>query len=146
MFLGKEQIFNPSLSPLEKLYIFIFGMPIVGLRIRCRNVLSLIPADKQYKKILDAGSGSGSGVLTFALCRRFKNGQVTGYDLNSEEISVSKKIAKKAAYKNVSFQNIDIETMNKERYFDLIICVDILEHIENDMGAMNKLACTISQR
>lgn len=143
MFLGKEQIHNPSLSLIEKIYVFIFGMPIVGLRIRCRNILSLIPTDRAYKKILDAGSGSG--VLTFELARRFRNAQVTGYDLSSEEISVSKVIADKVGYQNVSFQNTNIETMDEERSFDLIVCVDILEHLEKDMEALVKLTSALTE-
>ncbi|SLM33144.1 putative Trans-aconitate 2-methyltransferase [Desulfamplus magnetovallimortis] len=137
MFLGKEQIYNPSISLLEKLYVFLFGMPIVGLRIRCRNILSLIPKNRDYKNILDAGSGSG--VLTFELARKFKNSQVTGFDLDPEEIGISEAIVVRAGYQNVLFKNTDIETMNEKECFDLIICVDILEHIEDDLSALKKL-------
>lgn len=143
MFLGKEQIYNPSLSLLEKAYVFLFGMPIIGLRIRCRNILSLIPENQNYQRILDAGSGSG--VLTFAIARKFKNAKVTGFDLNQEEIDISKKIAEKCGYDNINFKNIDIETMDMDNYFDLIICVDILEHIENDVNALSKLYSALAK-
>ena len=143
MFLGKEQIYNPSLSLLERAYVFIFGMPIIGLRIRCRNILSLIPENKNYQRILDAGSGSG--VLTFAIARKFKQAKVTGFDLNQEEIDISKKIAEKNGYDNINFKNIDVETMDNDNCFDLIICVDILEHIQNDISALNKLYAALAE-
>lgn len=144
MFLGKEQIYNPTLSLLEKVYVFIFGMPIIGLRIRCRNILSLISKNKKgYKNILDAGSGSG--VLTFELARNFKNSKLIGFDLNCDEISISKSIAQKTNVKNVSFEQVNIETMNICNYFDLIVCIDILEHIENDSLALKKLYKSLSE-
>ena len=57
--LGFEQIHNIEYSFSEKIYIAVFGMPIVGLRIRARNIFALIPSDRNYDNILDAGSGSG---------------------------------------------------------------------------------------
>lgn len=137
MFLGKEQIHNPSLSLLEKTYVFFLGMPIIGLRIRCRNILSLIPDNIAYQKILDAGSGSG--VLTFALSRKFKHATITGIDLNQEEIDISKQIAIRTGCDNITFEKNDVETMDMNNSFDLIICVDILEHIEDDTNALRKL-------
>jgi hypothetical protein len=59
MYLGKEQIHNPGYSKIEKCYILLFGMPIIGLRIRARNIFALIPSSHEYRNILDAGSGTG---------------------------------------------------------------------------------------
>ncbi len=55
MLLGSEQIFNPNYSTIEKIYIAMFGMPIIGLRIRARNIFSLIPKNKKYRHIFPCG-------------------------------------------------------------------------------------------
>jgi cyclopropane fatty-acyl-phospholipid synthase-like methyltransferase len=136
MFTGKEQIHNPSLSLIEKCYVFLFGMPIIGLRIRCRNILSLIP-DKPYRHILDAGSGSG--VLSFALGRKFSQAHITGLDLDPDAIKVSRAIASSIGCTRINFINHDIETFEPENQYDLIICIDILEHIKDDQAALRNL-------
>lgn len=138
MILGFEQIYNPNYSVIEKLYIAIFGMPIIGLRIRARNVFSLIPTDKLYRNILDAGSGPG--VFSFELARRFPAANVLGVDLQSKSIKACKKIAEKISCKNVRFSQIAVEEINASNSFDLIICIDILEHVVDDDGFLSKLS------
>jgi SAM-dependent methyltransferase len=137
MLIGKEQIYNPEFSKIEKAYIFIFGMPIIGLRIRARNVFSLIPVSHNYRNILDAGSGPG--VFTFELGRRFPNASVLGIDFLKESINACRHIANQIEAPNVEFQLKKIETLQKNGFFDLILCVDILEHVQNDVAALQSL-------
>jgi len=137
MLIGKEQIYNPEYSKIEKAYIFIFGMPIIGLRIRTRNVFSLIPVSHNYRNILDAGSGPG--VFTFELGRRFPSAHVTGIDLLKKSINACRHIANQIEAPNVEFQLGKIEALPKNGLFDLILCVDILEHVQNDVAALQSL-------
>lgn len=144
MILGREQIYNPDLNGLEKLYIAVFGMPVVGLRIRGRNLFSLIPDKTIFRRILDAGSGPG--VFSFALARRFPRAMVTGIDRQPESIAACRHIADKSGISNVTFQQSNIEEIPSNNYYDLVVCIDILEHIENDEAALKclHLACTNS--
>ena len=137
MLLGSEQRHNPDYSPLEKAYIALFGMPIVGLRIRARNIFSLIPADRHYKRLLDAGSGTG--VISFKMGRRFPEANVLGVDLNEDAVRIGNYISNKIKSTNVKFRKSAIEDLDEKDQFDLIVCVDILEHIENDLKAIKVL-------
>jgi SAM-dependent methyltransferase len=137
MLLGREQIYNPNYSNFEKTYIALFGMPVVGLRIRGRNIFSLIPKGKKYRKILDAGSGPG--VFSFELGRQFPDAEILGIDLLPEAIAACKTIAEKTRLTNVDFAKVSIEQIKDKNIFDLIICVDILEHIEDDQAALGRL-------
>jgi 2-polyprenyl-3-methyl-5-hydroxy-6-metoxy-1,4-benzoquinol methylase len=137
MFLGREQIHHPDYSILEKAYIALFGIPIVGLRIRARNVFSLIPTGRSYKCILDAGSGPG--VFSFELGRRYPNARIIGIDLLKDSIAACEHIASKLNMKNLEFQQVAIEQLLHEDFFDLIVCVDILEHIQEDFAALKGL-------
>ena len=137
MLLGKEQIYNPGYSKLEKVYIFLFGMPIIGLRIRARNIFDLIPSSRNYKNILDAGSGPG--VFSFELGRRFPDAHVLGIDLLESAIDVCRKIADRSKASNVTFIQKDIESLKENNFFDLILCVDILEHVKDDLKALKAL-------
>jgi SAM-dependent methyltransferase len=137
MLLGKEHIHNPAYSKLEKAYIFLFGMPIIGLRIRARNIFSLIPASHNYRNILDVGSGPG--VFSFELARCFPNARILGIDLLEESIDVCTHIANKIWAVNVEFRREQIETLQEKNVFDLVVCVDILEHIEDDIHALRRI-------
>lgn len=132
--LGREQIHNPTYSLIEKAYIWLFGMPIVGLRIRARNIFSLIPDSRDFKNILDAGSGSG--VFSFELARRFPDAKITGVDPLAETIRQCNFIAEKIAVKNIEFREGLLEELPREQRFDLIISVDMLEHISDDTGIL----------
>lgn len=112
-------------------------MPVVGLRIRARNVFSLIPMDRAYHRIMDAGSGPG--VLTFQLARRFPEARVLGVDILDESVRACRAIAEKVGQKNIAFQKDRIENLEQKNTFDLVLCVDILEHLEDDVMALRGL-------
>ena len=136
--LGQEQIYNPNFSFVERLYIRVFGMPVIGLRIRGRNVFSLIPQDREFSTILDAGSGPG--VFTFELARRYPLAQVLGIDMLPEPLDSCKTIAEKAGVDNVTFEKNTIEELSKKNgRYDLVLCIDILEHINDDETALKSL-------
>lgn len=135
--LGNEQIYNPDYSALEKLYILLFGVPIIGLRIRGRNVFSLIPRDRAYRRILDAGCGLG--VFSFELGRRFPRAEVLGVDLLDDLVQKCRQIAQRSRVDRVSFRRESVEGLAEENVFDLITCVDLLEHVEDDLSALRSL-------
>ena len=137
MLLGKEQIYHPGYSRIEKAYINLFGMPIIGLRIRARNVFSLVPPSRNYRNILDAGSGSG--VFAFELGRRFPDARVLGIDLLKEAIDFCRHIADQTGAANIEFYREHIESLQEKNTFDLILCIDILEHVEDDLSALKAL-------
>lgn len=119
-------------------------MPIVGLRIRARNVFSLIPRHRKFKYILDAGSGPG--VFAFELARRFKGAMVTGIDIEKNAVDVSNQIAEKLDLKNICFKKSSIENISIKNRYDLIICIDILEHIKDDDKAIQNLYSALSEK
>jgi 2-polyprenyl-3-methyl-5-hydroxy-6-metoxy-1,4-benzoquinol methylase len=137
MTLGREQRYHLGRSTMESAYILLFGIPIVGLRIRARNVFGLIPKDREYRRILDVGSGPG--VFAFELGRRFPQASVLGIDPLEETIKACSLIAKKIQAVNIRFRKASIDQILEENTFDLILCVDILEHIDNDIEALIKI-------
>ena len=132
--LGTELRYSTDFSPLERLYIKIFGVPINGLRIRARRILPLI-TDK-YKYILDAGCGPG--VFTFEMAKRFPKSTVTGVDIEDSLLASNSQIAEKLYLDNCRFEHIDLTGMEESERFDLILSVDNLEHIEDDDNALRR--------
>jgi hypothetical protein len=54
MVIGRKQRFHPHLSFFERMYIAFFGAPILGLRIRVRNVGHVISKARKRNKLFYA--------------------------------------------------------------------------------------------
>ena len=80
--------------------------------------------------VLDAGSGLGQ--YTWYLTRKFPHWQITAIDIKKEEIESCKAFFEKENKKNVSFETRDLTTYVAPDAFDLILSVDVMEHIEDD--------------
>lgn len=141
MIIGREQRHHPEYSLLERMFINILGIPVVGLRIRARNLLQLLPEIPGTVDILDAGSGPG--VITFLLAAKYTKARITGIDISSEEINNCRAIAAKGNFDNTSFEQSDISDITWQDRFELAVCVDILEHIENDQSAIDSLCSAL---
>lgn len=118
------------------MYIAVFGAPIVGLRIRVRNVSHLLSQQYRPKRVLDAGSGPG--VMTFLLQQRYPDATVVGIDLDAGEIAVCQAIARRENRK-VQFAVADLRALPWSEQFDLVICLDILEHLDDDDRGLHEL-------
>lgn len=84
-----------------------------------------ITIDKTYK-ILDAGSGEGAP-LTLVQARRFKNCDFVAIDLYQTKPSEQKQCIPP----NIIFIQNDLFKFSPKNQYDIIICMDVLEHIDN---------------
>ena len=86
-------------------------------------------------QVLDAGSGFGQ--YTYFLQSLNKSWKVTGVDVKTEQIEDCNSFFGKAGLKNVKFEYADLTTYQPENKFDLILCVDVMEHILEDVAVFN---------
>ena len=132
---GSEIAFTPGLSKMEKLYIMIFGAPILGLRVRARTILSFLNQVAKPLRIVDAGSGRG--MITLACSRIFPDAEVIGVDLDDKQNKDNNDIADRLGIsKNLRFITWDAMKLPELGKFDLIISTDMLEHLEDDLGGV----------
>lgn len=121
---------NPLVKRFKQLYILIFGIPEIGFQIRSvyfKKIMTSHLSNKRLKKILDAGSGIGIYALWTG--RTFKNAKVMGIDVNRKKLKSSKIIANEHGINNVEFSYSDITRSLKNSAYDLIINIDVLEHV-----------------
>jgi SAM-dependent methyltransferase len=134
-FPGRELSLDPGRSRFERTYARLLGAPANGLRIRLRRVL---PAtDGVYRDILDAGCGSG--VFSLELAKRHPEAQVLGIELDPGLVERANEMARRAGITNVRFQQGDVTRLEFDSAFDLVVSVDNLEHVEDDVTAMQGL-------
>ena len=93
--------------------------------LRMRYILDNI---KNIEKldILDLGCGGG---LTCEPLSRLK-ANVTGIDFIKENINIAKKHALKSNL-NIKYIHADLETLNIKKKYDLILMLEIIEHLDN---------------
>jgi ubiquinone/menaquinone biosynthesis C-methylase UbiE len=131
---GSEAALSPGLSVFERLYIQIFGIPILGLRIRARTILPLLAEIKPPHRILDAGSGRG--IMTMECSRRFPEAQVIGADLLESQNAINNQIAQQLGLTNCQFKTWNVLSLPGKETFDVIISSDSLEHLQDDLAGV----------
>lgn len=132
--LGRELMFDESLGRGERAYIALFGVPINGLRIRARRILPLITG--RYRNVLDAGCGQG--VFSFALARRLPNGVITGMDIDQGLVDRNRRIAARCGLGNCRFECSDLTRLESPEQYDLVLSVDMLEHLADDEDILRR--------
>ncbi len=80
--------------------------------------------------VLDAGSGFGQ--YDYYMAARHKDWTIKGVDVKPEQISDCNDFFQKIGFDNVRFAEADLTTFGEEEKYDLILCVDVMEHIEED--------------
>ncbi len=90
---------------------------------------------KQYKNgadILDAGSGFGQ--YSFYLSKQSKKNRILGVDVKTEQVEdCNKFFGQIGKSEKVKFEFADLTKFEKEKEFDLILSVDVMEHILEDV-------------
>ena len=81
--------------------------------------------------IFDAGSGYAQ--YTYYMSRHLRPCSIYSADIKKDWIEDSKQFFKSRGINNVRFGIEDLKQINHQAEFDIIICVDVMEHIEEDV-------------
>lgn len=82
-------------------------------------------------QILDAGSGFGQ--YSYFMARRWRKSKITALDVKEEQIEDCNQFFSRIGLKNVIFQIGDLTQYVSDNTYDLILCVDVMEHILEDV-------------
>ncbi len=127
-FLGSY--FNRSVF-LRKLFYFLLDLLLLRAW-HIRKELRIWKRNHRGKRtILDAGSGFGQ--YAFRLARMDRQFVVKGLDVKEDQITECNVFAGKAGLsERLSFELQFLEELNERESFDLVLSVDVMEHIEYD--------------
>lgn len=118
------------INTIKSLYISLFGIPEIGFQLRSiyfQKILTLYLFSRKPKRILDAGSGIGA--YTFWLARTFPQAFVVGGDIDRHKLKSCRTLAKEFHLNNASFRYFDITKTRERSVYDLIVTIDVLEHV-----------------
>jgi len=112
--------------------IFYLLLDILLLRSwHIRKVLRLwAKVHRGPQEVLDAGSGFGQ--YDYYMARLHPDWQIKGVDVKSEQVADSNSFFSTINLKNANFVKADLTSFNEEDTYDLVLCVDVMEHIEDD--------------
>ncbi len=95
-----------------------------------KRALRMILKNGDIHDVLDAGSGFGQ--YAYYVSRKFK-ADVFGVDINKSEVERCNRFAGRMKLNNLSFSVADLEKLNFENKFGIIMSVDVMEHIRDDV-------------
>jgi 2-polyprenyl-3-methyl-5-hydroxy-6-metoxy-1,4-benzoquinol methylase len=96
-----------------------------------RALRRLGPALPREAKVLDAGMGFGQ--YSWWMATHFPSWQITAADIKSEQVADCNEFFRRTNLSGrVHAVEADLVTWNSGEIFDLILCVDVMEHIAGD--------------
>jgi len=102
-----------------------------------KHIAKIISNLEDVNTILDAGCGMGLNILD--LRKHFPTKEITGGELTEGILELAKKYT--GTDSNTSYIKLDLSSdhLNTTNKYDLVLCNQVLEHIENDDMAIKNL-------
>ncbi|MFP4288173.1 MAG: class I SAM-dependent methyltransferase [Bacteroidales bacterium] len=94
-----------------------------------RRIFASFPPD-QPVKVLDAGSGFGQ--YSYNIMKKKPHWKLTGIEIKEEQVEDCNRFFTDDGISNASFILADLTQYSKPDTYDLILSVDVMEHIEQD--------------
>ncbi len=81
-------------------------------------------------------AGAGFGQYSYFILKKFKKARVHAVDLKTDYMDSFAHYAKKVDWEDFTAQQADLTKYTPKEKFDLIVAIDILEHIEDDVQVL----------
>lgn len=101
-----------------------------------RKELKRILSQKNVDNLEIYDAGTGFGQYTYFISKNFKEAKIYSADIKKDYINDCKTFFQKLGIKNVSFAVEDLKTIKHKNRFDLILSVDVMEHIDDDVTVL----------
>ncbi len=109
-----------------------------------KEIRSMISVLSSSPEILDAGSGFGQ--YSWYMARKFRNGTVTGVDIKEEQVDDCNAFAIASGLSGkMSFMKADLTRFQDPGRFNLILSVDVMEHIEDDHAVFHNFCNSLKE-
>lgn len=142
---GEQRLIRDDVSLAHRLHFRVFGVADPAHFLHNRWLRNELDAETRAgwmpSDILDAGCGGGDHA--FYLARRFPSARVLGVDIDATLIARNRDAAEKLGIRNIRFEVADLTALERREAFDLVVSIDVLEHIPEQRTALRNLALTL---
>ncbi|GIV58655.1 MAG: methyltransferase type 11 [Rhodothermaceae bacterium] len=129
---------RPLLQKLFYRLLDLFFLRAWYVHREVRRLLRAYPPDRPID-VLDAGTGFGQ--YAYFVVRSFPNARVLAVDVKHDYLENARRFFARTAYADrVTLAYEDLTDLKAEGPFDLILSVDVMEHIEDDRGVFRHFA------
>lgn len=137
--------FYISIFPyLRKCFFSALNILILRQQYVLELIRTLYPNSHENIKMYDAGGGYLQ--YTDYVLNKYPNSQVHAVDIKEDYIEqYSDYIKDKEVFQRYSYACGDLQTYLPEKEFDLIIAIDIMEHIEDDISTLDNFYNSLNQ-
>jgi SAM-dependent methyltransferase len=102
---------------------------------KARQIEKIIYKNKlQPNSIAEIGCGSGSILDELSKQPKWQHVSFEGYDISPQAIEIANKLGNK----RIGFFQDDILSEDNEKYFDVLMAIDVFEHVPDYMGFVSK--------
>jgi SAM-dependent methyltransferase len=135
--MGRPQ-WRGQTSLLKAAFFLILGTPDMHTRMRNSHVINQIECLDlpPHSQVLEGGFGRAATL--FWLARHHPNWRLTGVELDPLMAEDARRAIKRGGYPNIKIIGGSIEDLAEEIIYDLAISIDIMEHIEDDVGFLRR--------
>ncbi len=128
--LGRIFTASPALQKLFYALLHTVFLRSWYVRREIRNLLEGIPASEPID-VLDAGTGFGQ--YAHFVAAGFPNARVLAVDIKEDYLENARRFIEQTPQRDrITFEVHDLTELDLPRRFDLILSVDVMEHIEED--------------
>lgn len=114
-------------NPLKKKMVNNLNSRIIGI------MGKLLSKPEKVYRILDAGCGEG--FISNLIFNNFRNVEITGLEYTSEAVRIARSMNNKINYLQGDIYKMPFEDSS----FDMVICTEVLEHLESPLDALREL-------
>lgn len=147
VYLGADQQHAQS-NALAALFFRLVGPLGTHARIRNARVINTLgrmdlngDMNLNGKRVLDVGCGHG--YTLFWLARRFPQARFEGMDIDPQQIDGCRRAAQAAGLAHLHFRPGIYRDLPDEPVYDLVIAIDVLEHLYEDEEMLRKIAAVL---
>lgn len=109
-----------------------------------RQLRALLETMKKDASVYDAGSGFGQ--YSYFIAKHFPAVSIYAVDVKEDQIADCTIFFKSVGLKNCTFSVEDLTGIAHENQFDLILSVDVMEHIQDDVGVFRNFYRAMKQQ
>ncbi|MGH9318287.1 MAG: class I SAM-dependent methyltransferase [Vicinamibacteria bacterium] len=138
---GREKAWGER-HPLRRWGYLLLGELHIPGRLRIWHIIRQLKRlglwQRRSLSVLDAGGGEGA--FAYYLARRFPGWKIVIVDDSEAALSRGREIQSRLGLRNLELRRADLTLLDETDQYDLIICSDVLEHIQADDLVVQSLA------
>jgi SAM-dependent methyltransferase len=116
---------------LRKLFYRLLDLLLLRAWHVHKELRKWISENKNAQNILDAGAGFGQ--YTYWLFTKNRNWKILSVDVKDEQVADCNNFFRQIGATNVKFEVQDLTKYVNPNMYDLVVCVDVMEHILEDV-------------